>query len=174
MKIERLILGPLEVNTYILSYNDDVIIIDPGYCYERIKEKINNRKVLAILITHSHFDHIGALDNFKNTPIYKFDNLKEKEYIINNFKFEVIFNPGHSSDSVSYYFKKDKCLFCGDFIFYHNIGRCDLPTGNYNEMLKSIDKIKKLDKDVVIYPGHGDITTLNEEINNNYYFRKEV
>lgn len=172
MKIETLVLGSLEVNTYILSYNNEVIIIDPGSEYEKIKEKINNRKVLAILITHRHFDHIGALDNFKSIPIYEFNNLEEKEYKINNFIFEVIFNPGHSSDSVSYYFKEYNYLFCGDFIFYHNIGRCDLPTGNYKEMLESINKIKRLNDEVIIYPGHGIVTTLKEEKINNYYFKE--
>ena len=86
------------------------------------------------------------------------------------FKFEVIYTPGHKEDAITIYFKENKCMFCGDFIFRDSIGRCDLHGGDIKEMLESIKKIKKYDKDTVIYPGHGDKTTLEYEINNNMYF----
>lgn len=170
MKIEKVVVGNLNTNCYILDINDKVLVVDPGDDFDKINNVIGGRNVLGVLITHKHFDHIGAIDSFKNINIYSFDNLKEKEYKIDKFVFNVIFNPGHTSDSVSYYFKNDSVLFCGDFIFYHNIGRCDLPTGDMNKMLGSIEKIKKLPLDTIIYPGHGVNTTLKEEINNNYYF----
>ena len=170
MKIEKVVVGDLSENCYILDINNKVLVIDPGDWYDKINSVINNREVLGILITHKHFDHIGAVDCFKNVDKYSFGNLKETKYNIGPFEFEVIFNPGHSSDSVSYYFKKENSLFCGDFIFYHNIGRCDLPTGSMNEMLTSIEKIKNLPKDTIIYPGHDRQTTLEEEIKYNYYF----
>ena len=65
-------------------------------------------------------------------------------------------------------------MFSGDFIFKDSIGRWDLPGGNMNEMIKSIDKIKMYPKDIVIYPGHGEETTLGYEINNNPYFKEIV
>lgn len=65
---------------------------------------------------------------------------------------------------VSYLFENN--LFCGDFIFKGSIGRCDLPSGNFQEMQKSIAQIIKYDQDIIIYPGHGSKTTLKEEINN--------
>lgn len=170
MNITRLVVGSLEENTYILEIDNELLIVDPGSEYDKISKIINNRKVLGILITHSHFDHIGALDSFKDIDIYKYDVLEEKEYNIGKFKFDVIFNPGHSKDSVSYYFKKYNTLFSGDFIFYESIGRCDLPTGSISDMEKSIDKIKKYDKDMIIYPGHGEDTTLSHEIEFNPYF----
>lgn len=170
MRVEKVVVGSLEENCYILDIDNKVLVIDPGDEYEKIISKINDRNVLGILITHKHFDHIGALNEFKNIDVYSFDNLEEKEYCIGLFKFKVIFNPGHSSDSVSYYFYEDSLLFCGDFIFYHNIGRCDLPTGNINKMLGSIEKIKKLPNNTILYPGHGSQTTIMEEKENNYYF----
>lgn len=170
MNITRLVVGPLEENTYILEIDNELLIVDPGSEYDKISKIINNRKVLGILITHSHFDHVGALDSFKDIDIYKYDVLEEKEYNIGKFKFDVIFNPGHSKDSVSYYFRKYNALFSGDFIFYESIGRCDLPTGSISDMEKSIDKIKKYDKDMIIYPGHGEATTLSHEIEYNPYF----
>ena len=62
-------------------------------------------------------------------------------------------------------------MFVGDFIFKDSIGRCDLPTGSEEEMKKSIDKILKYDKDIVLYPGHYDITDLDSEINNNPFLK---
>lgn len=173
MKVETVVTGLLEENCYILGINSDVLVIDPGDDYDKINKVINNRNVLGVLITHKHFDHVGALSFFDKNLIYSDDNLEEKEYHLGKFKFSVIFTKGHSKDSVSYYFSKENKLFCGDFIFYESIGRCDLPGGNYNEMLKSIAKIKKYPLDMIIYPGHGITTTLSHEIENNIYFKEK-
>lgn len=170
MKIDKVVVGPLEENCYILDIDNKVLVIDPGDEFNKINKVINNREVLGILITHNHFDHVGALDKFKNINIYSYDNLEEREYSIDSFKFNVIYNPGHSSDSISFYFKENNLLFCGDFIFYHSIGRWDLPTGNFEKMKESITKIKNLPEETIIYPGHDRNTTLKEEIDNNYYF----
>lgn len=172
MKIKRIITGSLEENCYVLIDNNNCLVVDPGDNFELIKEEISNYNLIGILITHYHFDHIGALDNlleYKNVEIYDF-NLEEKEYNINNFSFKIIKTPGHTSDSVTFYFENEKTMFTGDFVFKCSIGRTDLPTGNMLEMKKSLDKIKKYDKDIKIYPGHGDFTSLNFEIKNNYYF----
>lgn len=172
MKIKRIIVGPLETNCYILIKNNEVLVIDPGDDYDKIIREMGANKVVGILITHSHFDHIGALSNFDKELIYDFSNLEEKEYTINDFNFEVIYTPGHTNDSVSYYFKEIDSIFCGDFIFYESIGRCDLPTGDFNIMKESINKIKKYPKDTKIYPGHDISTTLMHEIENNIYFKE--
>lgn len=170
MKIHRVVVGYLEENCYILEKDGKVLVIDPGDEIDKIKEVINSNKVVGVLVTHSHFDHIGALSYFDKNIIHTFNNLEEKEYKIENFTFEVIYNPGHSKDSVSYYFKEENTLFGGDFIFYRSIGRCDLEGGDYNKMMSSISKIKKYPKDMKIYPGHGRKTTLEEEIKYNAYF----
>ena len=170
MKIHRVVVGYLEENCYILEKDGKVLVIDPGDEIDKIKEVINSNKVVGVLVTHSHFDHIGALSYFNKNIIHAFNNLEEKEYKIEIFTFEVIYNPGHSKDSVSYYFKEENTLFGGDFIFYRSIGRCDLEGGDYNKMMSSISKIKKYPKDMKIYPGHGRETTLGEEIKYNAYF----
>lgn len=173
MKIEIVKVGYLETNCYILIRNDKCLIVDPGAEFDKIIDKIGNNKVLAVLLTHNHFDHVGALEELKvkyNMNVLQYDNLKEKKYSIEDFDFQVIFTPGHTSDSVTYYFENEKKMFVGDFIFKNNIGRCDLPTGDINEMYESIEKIKKYDN-VDIYSGHGDITSLYYEIENNVYFK---
>lgn len=93
---------------------------------------------------------------------------------IDNFSFEVIYTPGHKEDAITIYFREEKVMFCGDFIFKDSIGRCDLPGGNIVDMKKSIDVIKKYDWDITIYPGHGNKTSLGYEINNNVYFNDFV
>ena len=172
MKIDKVVVGSLEENCYILKKDNKVLVIDPGDEISKIKEVIGHSTVVGVLITHNHFDHVGALSFFNKNIVYDFYNLEEKEYTIDNFKFEVIYTPGHSSDSVSYYFEEINSLFCGDFIFYENIGRCDLPTGNFNTMKESISKIKMYSKSMIIYPGHGEETTLEHEIDNNLYFKE--
>lgn len=167
------VVGALEENCYIVSKNDKVLVIDPGDDVSSIQKLIASREVLGVLLTHHHEDHIGALSMFDNKSIFDSNNLEEKEYIIGDFKFDVIFTPGHTSDSISYYFKDENVLFSGDFIFYETIGRCDLPTGDIEMMKKSISKIKKYPDDMIIYPGHGIPTTLLHEKDNNIYFRKE-
>jgi glyoxylase-like metal-dependent hydrolase (beta-lactamase superfamily II) len=98
-------------------------------------------------------------------------NLCEGENIILEFIFDVIYTPGHKEDAITIYFKKDKIMFTGDFIFKHSVGRCDLLGGNVKEMVKSINKIIKYDRDIILYPGHGEYTLLGYEIDNNYYIK---
>ena len=71
MKIDRVVVGSYLENCYIVSQDNNCIIVDPGDSFEKIDEIINGMKVLAVLITHHHFDHIGALDSVikKYNPI---------------------------------------------------------------------------------------------------------
>lgn len=172
MIVNRLVLGNLETNCYLLEKNNKVLIIDPADNYEEIIKNIGNKKILGVIVTHYHFDHIGALDNFKDKyKVYDYNNLKDYNQI-DDFKFRRLITKGHTSDSISIYFEDEKLLFCGDFIFKHEIGRCDLG-GNVDDMKKSIEYIKKFPKDIIIYPGHGESTTLEDEIKNNYYFNNK-
>lgn len=173
MQIKTVITGSLEENCYILEKEGYCLVVDPGDDYPKIKEEIGDYKVLGVLITHSHFDHIGALRNFltkKSVKIFKKSNLEEKEYEIGPFHFQCIYTPGHSKDSVTFYFKEENTMFVGDFIFKGSIGRCDLPTGDEQAMKESIEMIKNYPSQTIIYNGHGESTTLEEEIKSNPYF----
>ncbi len=169
--------GSLFENCYILEKDNKYLIIDPGSEFDRIDSYINeDGEVLGILITHRHFDHIGALSDLVNKyscPVYdKLTTDEESVYKIGPFSFKVIFNPGHTPDSITFYFFNDNKMFCGDFIFEGNIGRCDLEGGSMDEMMKSIEKIKKYPDTTTIYPGHGEFTKLGYEKRKNYYFKK--
>ena len=176
MKIDIVETGYLKENCYILKddKNKECLVIDPGADYNKIKEAIGNYKVLNVLLTHNHFDHVGALEEIINeykVEVLNKSNLNEIEYQTNNFIYKVIFTPGHTMDSISFYFEKEKVMFTGDFLFKDTIGRTDLPTGDYEEMQKSIENIKKYPKDISIYPGHGPMSTLEIEFKNNIYLR---
>lgn len=157
MEIKTIVVGDLETNCYILEKNNEVLIIDPGAEAKKIIKEVGAKKVVGCLLTHSHFDHVGVLEE-----ICTYYNVKENEYKGSNFSYEVIETKGHTADSVTYYFKDEKIMFCGDFIFYHSIGRTDLG-GNDSDMQESLKKISLYDDDIVLYPGHGSKTTLKEE-----------
>lgn len=175
MNIKIVVTGFLEENCYILKdeKTKECLVIDPGADYDKIKKEIGSYKVLNVLLTHNHFDHVGALEEIINeykVDVLKKENLEEKEYIINNFKFNVIYTPGHTIDSITYYFEKENIMFTGDFLFKGTIGRTDLPTGNISDMKNSLSKIKKYSSLITIYPGHGQSSTLKEEFENSPYF----
>lgn len=170
MEIDIVKVGKLRCNCYILSKNNKVLIIDPGDDIEKIKDKIGNRLLVGIIITHYHFDHIGAMEDLikeYNVLVYDRYNMNEGINKIDDFLFEVIYTPGHKEDLITIYFKENKVMFCGDFIFKNSIGRCDLDGGDFFEMIKSLKKIFKYDNDIILYPGHGEETILCDEINNN-------
>ncbi len=174
MKIEVLHLGYLQTNCYFLIKGNKVLLIDPADEFEKIKNKLEGLNLVGVIVTHHHFDHIGALkevvENYQ-VNLYDFSNMSEGINKIDDFEFEVIYTKGHTSDSITIYFKEEKVMFVGDFIFKNCIGRTDLPTGNYNEMIYSINRIKTY-PNVNVYPGHGDITDLEYEKKQNVFFKE--
>lgn len=176
MNMLNLVVGPLKTNCYILYKDGKCLIIDPGDEENNIIKQINKLKLqpVGILLTHNHFDHTTyaeSLSSFYKVPIFDHKNLFEGEKIVGPFKFETIYTPGHSNTSITFYFKDYDIMFVGDFIFYENIGRVDLPGGSYQEMLESLKKMKKYSNDIILYPGHGEKTTLGHERKYNHYFK---
>ena len=154
----------------------------------------NELKVKYIYLTHCHFDHvlgakwlkdklgglIACLDkeegNIKNEDITMGKSLLMKSITVNPDKlffendeiqvgditFKVIHTPGHTSGSSCLY--GDGVLISGDTLFKGTYGRCDLPTGNVSEIVKSIKtKLFELPNNTVVYPGHGETTTIGIE-----------
>ena len=197
MDIQTVKVGILQTNCYILSINDQVIVVDPGAKAERILNAIGQRKMGAILLTHAHFDHIGALNDLMTNftcPIYLHEDDEPllinpelnysfpKRFVVDaktihypnilqigEFKFEVIETPGHTEGSVCLIIENS--MFSGDTLFMQSVGRTDLKTGNPSKMKQSLRKLKALDQDYDIYPGHDDHTTLNKEKAHNIYLK---
>jgi len=160
------------------------------------QEKLN---IEFIALTHGHFDHISALDElsfpfyvhnedvqlmknsdlngstFFNTAI-KIERepvsfLEEnKPLIFDNSKIEIFHTPGHTPGSVC--LKIGKWLFSGDTLFFGSVGRTDVPLGSYESLIKSIKtKLLVLPKDTVIYPGHGESSTIEDEVASNPFLK---
>ena len=200
MNIKTLSLGPLLTNCYILSQEgrEDAIIIDPAASPERIRSALGGRRIAAVLLTHGHFDHTGAVNELRSVlgvPVlahrradeYLLDahmNLSEGSgvpviirtvtYLDDGdivpldadpaFALDVIYAPGHTTDSVVYYSPKDRVAFVGDTIFKGSIGIWDFPGGNLADLQRSIlEKIFTLPEDTALYSGHSVPTTVGEE-----------
>ena len=145
--------------------NNKAIIVDPSDEIPIINFlKANNIDPIAILVTHDHADHTSGIKGLKK--IYKIDvyspnrNIEKTNYLIkdkekinfNFIEFEIISTPGHTLDHVIYYCKKEKILFSGDTLFYYGCGR--VFEGTNKQMLNSLNKIKDLSDDIMIYCGH--------------------
>lgn len=79
--------------------------------------------------------------------------------------------PGHTAGSLAFYSEKNNCVFTGDALFAGSIGRTDLPGGNFDTLIGSIkNKLFVLPPSTVVYPGHGDETTIEKEMKSNPYF----
>lgn len=163
MNINCIKVGYLRTNCYILEKDNKVLVFDPADEYLRIKEVIGDNEVVGVIITHHHPDHVGALEYFDADVIYDFYNLEEGVNEIGPFKFEIIYTPGHKEDSITTYFKDDKFMITGDFLFYQSIGRTDFPGGSNEAMISSLKKIIDYPNDVMIYPGHGKPSVLGNE-----------
>lgn len=97
-------------------------------------------------------------------PIKIIENLKiENSLKIENFKFKILSSPGHTPGSCCFYFKEENALFTGDTLFKEGIGRTDLSYSSKEDLKKSLKKIFKLPKEIIVYPGHGEETILLEE-----------
>ena len=181
-------------NCYIIFDGKDSIIIDPGDDFDLIDNAIAQNKLVprAILLTHGHFDHVGAVKSLKEKykikvymnsedlellsfmRIKDFDidvDIKELEEIcVGNIKIKCIKTPGHSKGSVCYII--DNFLFSGDTLFAGSIGRCDLPGGSPSVMLNTLSTIVvKLDDKFKVLPGHGEKSTIAGEKSSNLYLK---
>lgn len=99
--------------------------------------------------------------------------LKEGDTIrLGSYELECLFTPGHSPGSLSFYNPGNKILFGGDVLFSGSIGRTDLPLGDYDTLIRSIqEKLLVLDDQVKVYSGHGPATTIGREKNSNPFLK---
>ncbi len=144
------------------------VCVDPADSKEILKI-LKNLKINLnfIMNTHHHHDHVGGnmqlKEEYNCKIIGSFSDknripgiditLKDNEFFkIGNSEFKVIETSGHTIGHVSYYFKEDNSLFCGDTLFSLGCGR--IFEGSYQQMMESILKIRSLPDDTLIYCGH--------------------
>lgn len=173
MIIKTFYFNPYRECTYILHDEfGKAIVIDAGMYEEREQQQFanyiaqNNLHIVALLITHTHMDHICGLDflqkKYNLTPIIQ-PTEGELALLDTNFKIEVITTPGHKEDAVCYYLPTEKILFTGDTLFQESIGRTDLPGGDMGILIRSLKKLITLPENTQVYPGHGYPTTISHE-----------
>lgn len=204
MEFEVFTVGPLTTNCYALWEGNEAYIIDPGgNDLDKVISFIKTKglRVKYILATHGHFDHVMGVERlrkeFNNVKflIHKDDEelvKKAKElsrYFGIGYDFEVpridaylplgevdgikvIHTPGHSLGSVCF-LVDDKYLFSGDTLFKGTVGRVDLG-GNAELLFASLEKLKLLKDDIIVLPGHGEITTIGEEKRNNPFMNGSI
>ncbi len=139
---------------YLIKQDKDNILIDSSskdnaeeLLYELKKLKVDPRDIHYILLTHTHWDHNGNLEFFPNAKVFDAKNINDLVLI----NFRTIKTPGHTKDSLCFLYKG--ILFSGDTLFHKGQGRTDLPESEPNKMRESIDKLNKLDYQVLA-PGH--------------------
>jgi len=97
-----------------------------------------------------------------------------QKLLIGNLAVEVIFTPGHAPGHVMYYLPNEKVLVGGDLIIGGSIGRTDLPDSKHSDLEASIRRVMKLPLETTLLPGHGDVSTLGDELASNPYVRSIV
>lgn len=176
IKIHKIPVGPLQTNCYVVvgEKSKKAIIIDPGDEAGKIIDVVreNGLKPEGIALTHSHFDHIGALEEVKKLTTCDVVNLKDGDEVeIGETKLKIIETPGHTKDSICIVDEESKSIFTGDTLFKNSIGRTDLPGSDGGEMAKSLKKLMKFPDDFKIYPGHGEESTIGEERQYNHFLQ---
>ena len=192
-EINRYVLGMVQVNTYVLWNDNHVLIIDPGSKSKKLQSVLDEAGAIVdgIFLTHAHFDHIGGVDAFAkkyHAPLYMNEldaplltdtrlNLSMYDPLIvetkpkflmpgkqkiGTFDVTIYDAPGHSEGCSMLQWENN--LFSGDVLFQGSIGRTDFYTSSNTKMMQSLRKIKEMDPDLIVYPGHGEATTIKNEL----------
>ena len=194
MKIQTIVVGELQVNCYLLTEGNEAILIDPGDECEKIIAAAEKEgcKIAKILLTHGHFDHIGAVADIaektdakvyvhKEDEIMLSDNAKNLAEISNGWakpcKADKYLENGNvivfGENEINVHhtpghsnggvcLEVGKNLFSGDLLFRGSIGRFD--RGDLRTELSSLKYLMdNFSDDMVVFPGHGPSTTIGEE-----------
>lgn len=204
-KIIKLVVGELQENCFVLfDENKDAFVVDPGASSDIIIEAIekNTFNIKYILLTHGHFDHVGAVAGLKkkfNAPVYLHKN--DKNFLENPKEVrESAFGLQIESANVDVFVKEGdeipfsddyikvietpghtlgsvcylfkNYLFAGDTLFNGSIGRTDFPESDHSLMIESLKVLKELDDEIYVLSGHGPESQMNYEKMSNPYLRR--
>ncbi|QDG64836.1 MULTISPECIES: MBL fold metallo-hydrolase [unclassified Pseudarthrobacter] len=172
-------------NVWIVGNDDECVIIDCPHDAEAIINQVRGRKVLAILLTHAHNDHIGAARqvagavgaplvlNPEDLVLWKqvYPDTEPDRYHGDGDVFEVggtallaIHTPGHSPGSTCFYLESEGTIFTGDTLFNGGPGATGRSYSDYPTILTSIrDRLLPLPAKTVVRTGHGNSTTIGAE-----------
>lgn len=203
MEMKILPLGAYQANCYLVfsRQHSACAVIDPGDNARQILQAAQqeNKQITDILLTHGHFDHVGAVKDLAaatgcrvwlcqgdysqpKDPLHRYfyplSNCLDPEIQlceegqkipVGALEFTVLHTPGHSHGSVCYLCRD--CLFTGDTLFAGSCGRTDLPGGHQATLVTSLRRLRALAGDYRVFPGHGESSTLAAERQFNPYLR---
>ena len=196
MQMDILQLGLLGTNCYLLWEDGVCVLIDPGDGAELLLRRLRELDVrlAAIVLTHGHFDHVGAVnalrdatdckvflpsgdtelpDSLTGGPIAFTDLYGEGDTLrFGPIELRAMNTPGHTPGSCC--LQTGNWLFTGDTLFRGSCGRTDFPGGDWVQMYASLKRLGQLEGDLYVYPGHGDATTLDYERRTNPYLREAL
>ena len=176
----------VENNIWLVGDDAEVLVIDAAHDAGPIVEAVDDRRVVAIVCTHGHNDHINAaldVHGFAGrTPIALHDDdrmlwnqvyvargpdlpLKDGQtFEVAGAVLRVIHTPGHSPGGVCLYLESDGVLFSGDTLFKGGPGATGRSFSDFPTIIDSIrTKLLELPPETVVHTGHGDSTTIGEE-----------
>jgi glyoxylase-like metal-dependent hydrolase (beta-lactamase superfamily II) len=201
LDVRTVTVGPLMTNCYVLVSSGEAIVVDPGWELERILSELSGLKVVKIVATHAHFDHVGAVEDLRERTGAEFvmhradlKLLDVVEEMASHFGLKVrkprpdgfvedgdVLRFGSSAVRVlhtpghspgSICLHQGLVLLSGDTLFNGSVGRTDFIGGSFEELERSIrTKIYTLDDETLVYPGHGPITTVGMEKRFNPFVR---
>ncbi len=200
LNLKVMCVGAFEENCSVFTARDGIWIVDPGANGKLIASVASKFRLppKGILLTHGHFDHIGAIQylqkRWPDLPVYLSEpdfpmlghemnqflpdyplqmrpqNLRELHSAPELDFLRIIDTPGHTPGSVS--FLVDSVLFSGDTLFAGSIGRTDFPGGSMAAMMRSLSLLAELPGKVHVVPGHGPDTTIEDELRLNPYLEQ--
>ena len=202
MIFDTIPVGQIDTNCYLIGDEKEGVcaVVDPGGSPERVLEMVRRSglKLEKILLTHGHYDHTGAVEALVDAapapgpavylhpadvreddarlyppPAWGFNHFEDGQHLsVGGIDVRVLHTPGHSAGSVT--LLAEDVMLCGDTLFAGSCGRCDLAGGDEQQMLDSLKRLAGLEGNYKVCPGHGPLSTLDQERSGNSYVRMAV
>jgi glyoxylase-like metal-dependent hydrolase (beta-lactamase superfamily II) len=172
-------------NVWVVGDSAECVVIDAAHDAEAIAEAVGSRHVVALLLTHAHDDHIGAVDELRDataapSALHPGDlelwqrvypdsrparDLADGDVVhVGGTRLEVLHTPGHSPGSCSFYAPELGAVFTGDTLFQGGPGATGRSFSDFPTIVESIrDRLLTLPPETVVHTGHGDTTTIGDE-----------